>query len=155
MLNGQIILPKRRRKRDYREIAIKGSWSVIFVILALIAMRPLMVSQILDRAEAYADFGLNDDCLRQCNKALLLDGDNSRAWHRLARIYKAQGNREMAYEAKEGCGQKRGKLFFLLQLMSCDYYNRMIRFGTIRLVCIILFPHFLEALAKCLGRDTE
>ena len=99
MLNGQIILPKRRRKRDYREIAIKGSWSVIFVILALIAMRPLMVSQILDRADAYADFGLNEDCLRQCNKALLLDGDNSRAWHRLARIYKAQGNREMAYEA--------------------------------------------------------
>jgi len=100
MLNGQIILPKRRgRKRDYREIAIKGSWSVIFVILALIAMRPLMVSQILSRAEAYADFGLNEDCRRQCNKALLLDGDNSRAWHQLARIYKAQGNREMAYEA--------------------------------------------------------
>ncbi|MBN2132453.1 MAG: tetratricopeptide repeat protein, partial [Sedimentisphaerales bacterium] len=100
MINGQIILPKRRgRKRDYREVATKGSWSVIFVILALVAIRPLMVSQILSRAEAYAASGFNANCRRQCNKALLLDGDNSRAWHQLGRIYKAQGNREMAYEA--------------------------------------------------------
>jgi len=100
MPNSQIIYPKRHaRKHDYREIATRGSWSVIFVILALVAVRPLMVSQILNRADAYTAFGLNDDSKRQCNKALLLDNDNSRAWHRLARIYKAEGNREMAYDA--------------------------------------------------------
>jgi tetratricopeptide (TPR) repeat protein len=100
MEDCQIIRPRRcASKRDYREIATKGSWSVIFVILALVAVRPLMVDHILDRAEAYAAFSLNDEAKRQCNKALLLDNECGRAWHQLARIYKAEGHRELAYDA--------------------------------------------------------
>jgi len=100
MEDCQIIRPKRRAsKRDYRELATKSSWSVIFVILALVAVRPLMVNHILDRAEAYTAFSLNEEAKRQCNKALLLDSECSRAWCQLARVYKTEGNREMAYDA--------------------------------------------------------
>jgi tetratricopeptide (TPR) repeat protein len=121
MENCQIIRPKRRAsKRDYREIATKGSWTVIFVILALVAVRPLMVNHILDRAEAYAAFSLNREAKRQCNKALLLDSECSRAWTQLARIYKAEGNREMAYDAYQNATETdltNGPAHFELGLM--------------------------------------
>ena len=97
MQEGQIIVPRRRTaKHDYRDIAAKGSYTVIFVVLALVAIRPLMVNQILGRADAYAAFGLRDDAERQCNKALLLNGDNSQAWCQLARLYKGRSDRDMA-----------------------------------------------------------
>jgi len=100
MANGQILVPRRRRpEHDYRDLASKGAYSVIFVVLTLIAIRPLMVRHMLDRADAYADMGLTEDSRRQCNKALLLDEDNTRAWYRLAHIYNDHGDREMAYDA--------------------------------------------------------
>ena len=100
MPEGQIIVPRRRTARhDYRDIAAKSSYTVIFVVLALVAIRPLMVNQILGRADAYAAFGLRDDAERQCNKALLLNADNSQAWCQLARLYKGRGDRDMAYGA--------------------------------------------------------
>lgn len=100
MEEGHIIYPRRRRpKHDYREFATKSCYSVIFVVLGLVAVRPLMVSQILDRADAYSASGLYEESKRQCDKALLLDNDNSRGWYRLARIHLAEGNRDMAYGA--------------------------------------------------------
>jgi tetratricopeptide (TPR) repeat protein len=101
MESGQIIYPKRRRQREYavKELVAKVAYSVIFVVLALIALRPLMVEQMLSRADAYSQFGLYDESKRQCNKALLLDDNNSQAWHKLARIHKDQGNIDMAMGA--------------------------------------------------------
>jgi tetratricopeptide (TPR) repeat protein len=127
MENAQIIRPKRRTPmKDYREAAAKGSWSIIFVVLALIAIRPLMVDQILSRAQAYDAFGLKEESKRQCNKALLLDSNNSQAWCQLARIYKAEGNREMAYEAyvkSTQSGPKNGPAHFELGLMYVEDDN--------------------------------
>jgi tetratricopeptide (TPR) repeat protein len=106
MEDGHIICPRRRpRKHDYGEVAAKGCYSVIFVVLALIVVRPLMVSKILDRAEAYSAFRLYEESRRQCEKALLLDGDNSRGWHQLARIHLAEGGRDMAYGAYQKATQ--------------------------------------------------
>jgi len=101
MESGQIIYPKRHREREYavKELVAKVAYSVIFVVLALIALRSLMVGQILSRADAYAHFGLYDESKRQCNKALLLDDNNSQAWHKLARIYRDQGDIDMAMGA--------------------------------------------------------
>jgi tetratricopeptide (TPR) repeat protein len=100
MADGHIIYPKhRRRERAVKELVAKGAYSVIFVVLALIALRPLMVKQILSRADAYSAFGLYDESKRQCNKALLLDSDNSQAWYSLARIHKTQENLDMALGA--------------------------------------------------------
>ena len=101
MESGQIIYPKKRRQREYaiKELVAKVAYSVIFVVLALIALRPLMVEQMLSRADAYSHFGLYDESKRQCNKALLLDDNNSMAWHKLARIHKDLGDMDMAMGA--------------------------------------------------------
>jgi tetratricopeptide (TPR) repeat protein len=100
MENGQIICPRRRTiPNSYKELAAKGSYSVIFIVVALVVIRPLMVRQMISRADAYSAYGMYQDCQRECNKALLLDSDNSEAWCRLARIYRMDGDRDMAYGA--------------------------------------------------------
>jgi len=100
MENGQIICPRRRgRLKEYRELVAKGSCTTIFIVLALIVLRPVMVDQMLSRAEAYSAFGFDDESKRECDKALLLDSDNSRAWCQLARIYKTRGDSDAALGA--------------------------------------------------------
>jgi len=100
MENGQVICPRRRTvSNNCKELAAKGSYSIIFIVLALIVIRPLMVDQMISRADAYSAYGMFQDSKRQCNKALLLDSDNSEAWCRLARIYRTEGDRDMAYGA--------------------------------------------------------
>jgi len=103
MADGQIIHPQaaqqRRHERAVKEIVAKGSYSVIFVVLGLIAMRPFMVKQLLSRADAYLAFGLYQESRRQCDKALLLDSDNSQALYNLARIHKMRGDLDMAHGA--------------------------------------------------------
>lgn len=88
-----------RHLPEYRELAGKSCGSVILIVLALVVLRPVMVGQIVSRAEAYSSLGLLDESRRQCDKALLIDGESSQAWSQLARIHNAQGNREMAYGA--------------------------------------------------------
>ncbi len=100
MGNGQIICPRQRGQwKEYRELAAKGSCTTIFIVLGLIALRPVMVNQMVSRAEAYSAFGFDDESKRQCDKALLLDSDNSRVWCQLARIYKTCGDSDAALGA--------------------------------------------------------
>jgi tetratricopeptide (TPR) repeat protein len=100
MDDGQIVYSKRRaRDHAVKELVAKGSYSVIIVVVALIALRPLMVKQLLNRADAYSAFGLYDESKRQCDKALLIDSDNSRAWYNLARIHKTQDDLNLAFGA--------------------------------------------------------
>lgn len=100
MNGGQIVYSKRREHdRAVRELVAKGSYSIIIVVVALIALRPLMVKQLLNRADAYSASGLYDESKRQCDKALLLDSDNSQAWYSLARIYKTQEHLDEAFGA--------------------------------------------------------
>jgi tetratricopeptide (TPR) repeat protein len=90
---------RRRRRQEYKELAAKNCCSVIVVVIALVALRPLMVDQILGRAEAYSAVGRLDESQRECDKALLIDDNSSHAWCQSARISKTRGNREAAYEA--------------------------------------------------------
>jgi len=99
-MEGQLIYPKRRRSwADHRDLALRACHTVIFCMAALVLMRPLMVKQILDRADACAAFAQTQEAKRLCDKALLLDNNNSRAWCQLARLHKGQGERDLAYEA--------------------------------------------------------
>ncbi len=100
-MQGRQIIYRRKcgLRQEQKELAAKGSYSVILIVLALFIIRPLMVTQILSRAEAYSAFGLFDESKRQCNKALLIDGDNSRAWCQLGRIHKAEGDLDLALAA--------------------------------------------------------
>lgn len=100
-MEDHVIVYRKRSKHlpEYKELAAKGCGSVIIVALALVLLRPVMVGQIVSRAEAYSSLGLLDESKRQCDKALLIDSESSQAWCQLARIHKAEGNREMAYGA--------------------------------------------------------
>jgi len=98
-MEDRLILSRQRRERtqECKELAAKSCYSIIIVILALVVLRPLMVDQILSRADAYSAAGMLEESQRQCDKALLIDDDNSRAWCQLARNHKIRGEREMAY----------------------------------------------------------
>jgi len=100
-MEDRLILSRQRRERrqECKELAAKSCYSIIIVIVALVVLRPLMVDQILSRADAYAAAGMLEESQRQCDKAMLIDDDNSRAWCQLARIYKIRDDREMAYSA--------------------------------------------------------
>lgn len=104
-------------------MATKSCYSLVIVIATLAVLRPLMMDQILGRADAYSALGRFDESKRQCDKALLLDDDSSRAWCLLARIYKAEGNREMAYEAYDRAvlaDRENGPAHFELGMMYAD-----------------------------------
>ncbi len=96
---------RRERRQEQKEFAANTCYSVLIVMVALVLLRPLMVEQILNRASAYSAVGQIEESRRQCNKALLIDSDSSRAWYGLARIYKAAGEREMALAAYQKATQ--------------------------------------------------
>jgi tetratricopeptide (TPR) repeat protein len=100
-MEDRLILSRqhRERRQEYKDLAAQSCYSVIVVILALVALRPLMVDQILSRAEAYSALGRLEESQRQCDKALLIDEDSSQAWCQTARIFKIRGNRAAACEA--------------------------------------------------------
>ena len=114
---------RRQRRQEYKEVATRSCYSLLIVMITLAVLRPLMVDQILGRADAYSALGRLDESKRQCDKALLLDDDSSRAWCLLARIHKAGGNREMAYEAYDRAVQadrENGSAHFELGMMYVD-----------------------------------
>jgi len=76
--------------------AHRWSVSVIFVIVALFALKPLIVNRLVARAEAYASFGLYNNASRECKKAIFLDNDNALAWNTLAGSYKNEGDLDNA-----------------------------------------------------------
>ena len=100
-MEDHVIVYRKHSKhwQEYKELAAKSCGSVIIIVLALVLLRPVMVGQIVSRAEAYSTLGLLDESRRQCDKALLIDSESSQAWCQLARIHKAKGGREMAYGA--------------------------------------------------------
>jgi tetratricopeptide (TPR) repeat protein len=72
--------------------AYRWSLSIIFVLLALFALKPLIVNRIVARAEAYSSYGLYNNAVRESKKALFLDGTNTRAWNALGSAYKSKGD---------------------------------------------------------------
>lgn len=110
-MEDRLILSRKRRQRrqEYKEVAVRSCYSVMTVMVALLVLRPLMVDQILSRADAYAAVGRLDESKRQCDKALLIDEDSSRAWCLLARIHKFRGDRETAFGAYEKAVQADGR----------------------------------------------
>lgn len=100
-MEDRLIASRQRRERvqEYKDAAAKSCYSLIIIVVALILLRPVMVDQILSLAGAYSSAGLLDDSMRQCDKALLIDGDSSKAWCQSARLYKIRGDREIAYSA--------------------------------------------------------
>ncbi len=113
----------RERWQERKELAVKSCYSIIIVIVALVVLRPLMVDQILSRAEAYCAAGLMEESQRQCDKALFIDDDSSRAWCQSARLFKMRGEREAAigaYEKAVQADRTNGPAHYELALMYVD-----------------------------------
>jgi len=100
-MEDRLLASRQRRERiqEYKDTAAKSCYSLIIIVVALILLRPVMVNQILGLASAYSNAGLLEESMRQCDKALLIDGNSSGAWSQSARVYKARGDRYMAYAA--------------------------------------------------------
>jgi tetratricopeptide (TPR) repeat protein len=72
--------------------AYRWSFSFVFVLVALFAIKPLIVNRLIARAEAYSSYGLYNNAARESEKAVLLDNGNTRAWNALGSAYKSQGD---------------------------------------------------------------
>ena len=92
---------RRERMQECKELAAKSCYSIIIVIIALVVLRPVMVDQIVTRAHGYSAAGMLEESQRQCDKALLIDENNSAAWCQLARLHKLRRERDLAYAAYE------------------------------------------------------
>jgi tetratricopeptide (TPR) repeat protein len=71
-------------------------FSVFLVVITLFAIKPFIVNRIIARAEAYASYGLYNNAIRECNKAIFLDNNNDAAWLTLGNSFKNQGDLETA-----------------------------------------------------------
>lgn len=114
---------RKERRQEYKDLAARGCYSMILVMVALILLRPLMVSHILSRADAYSAVGRLDESGRQCDKALLIDGDSSDAWYGLAEVHKARGDRELAcgaYQKATEADSRNAPAHFKLAMMYVD-----------------------------------
>jgi len=70
----------------------RWSLSIVFVMLTIFALKPVIVNQLISRAEAYSSNNQFNNTERECQKAIFLDGDNIRAWNLLGNAYKSRGD---------------------------------------------------------------
>ena len=76
--------------------ATRWSLSTLFVLAALFFIRPLIVQNLLSRADAYASNGMYNNTARECKKAILIDRNNMKAWNTLGSSYKNQDDLDNA-----------------------------------------------------------
>ena len=74
----------------------RWSLSLVFVIVVLVGLRPVIVRNLLARAEAYSSNGLYKNAARESNKAVFLDTSNIEAWNLLGSSYKNQDDLDNA-----------------------------------------------------------
>jgi tetratricopeptide (TPR) repeat protein len=74
----------------------RWSLSMLFVLVVLFALKPLIVHNLLARAEAYISYGLYNNAARECKKVIFLDHDNMLAWNTLGSSYKNQDDLDNA-----------------------------------------------------------
>jgi tetratricopeptide (TPR) repeat protein len=66
--------------------------SILFVLIALFALKPVIIDRLISRAEAYSSNSMFNNTERECEKVLFLDNANARAWNLLGGAYKSQGD---------------------------------------------------------------
>ena len=66
--------------------------SILLVLVALFALKPVIIDRLISRAEAYSSNSMFNNAERECQKAIFFDGHNARAWNILGGAYKSQGD---------------------------------------------------------------
>ncbi len=72
--------------------ALKWLFSLIFIALSFIIMKPFIVKQLLSRASSYMTCELFNDAIRSYKKAVFIDKRNVMAWGMLGYSYKINGD---------------------------------------------------------------
>ena len=70
----------------------RWSMSIVFVVLAIFALKPVIINRLISRAEAYSSYQMFNNAERECQKAIFLDGSNITAWNILGDSYNSQGD---------------------------------------------------------------
>ena len=70
----------------------RWSLSILFVLVALFALKPIIVNRLISRAEAYSSNSMFNNAERECQKAIFLESNNASAWNILGGAYKSQGD---------------------------------------------------------------
>ncbi|MBN1787853.1 MAG: tetratricopeptide repeat protein [Sedimentisphaerales bacterium] len=78
---------------------MKWSFSLVFVFTIIFLIKPLLVNQLVKRAEAYTAYNFHEDAVRQYQKAVLIDRKNSNIWNSLGNSYKNLGTLPDAIDA--------------------------------------------------------
>ncbi|MGD0573250.1 MAG: hypothetical protein ABSB11_09580 [Sedimentisphaerales bacterium] len=70
--------------------------SIVFIMLALFALKPVIINRLISRAEAYSSYNMFNNVERECRKVIFLEGNNTRAWNLLGNAYKSRGDKTNA-----------------------------------------------------------
>lgn len=73
-------------------------FSIIFILLALVVLKPFLFSQIFKRGCAYVAYPMYDDAIRQYKKCIFLNKNSDDAWDWLGYAYKGRGDIQKAVE---------------------------------------------------------
>ena len=66
--------------------------SILLVLVALFALKPIIINRLISRAEAYSSNSMFNNAERECQKAIFLESNNASAWNILGGAYKSQGD---------------------------------------------------------------
>ncbi len=105
-------------------IAKKRLFSIGFVFILILLIKPFMAEQLINRADAYYTFGLYDDAIRQYKKAILLNKVDSDIWIGLGNSFKAKKDIDKAIaafrEAVKAAPEDRATNFYLGMILATN-----------------------------------
>lgn len=124
--------------KDPTGIARKRLFSLGFVLVLTLLIKPFMADQLIKRADAYYAFGFYDDAIRQYKKGILLNNADSGIWINLGDCFKAKselGEAIAAFrEAVKASPEDRAANFNLGMALakSKDYNSAIVYFEKVR-----------------------
>lgn len=119
-------------------IAKKRLFSIGFVFVIILLIKPFMAEQLINRADAYYAFGLYDDAIRQYKKAILLSKVDGDIWICLGNSFKAKKDIDKATaafrEAVKAAPQDRAANFYLGMILATNkkYDSAVVYFEKVR-----------------------
>jgi tetratricopeptide (TPR) repeat protein len=124
--------------KDPTEIARKRIFSLGFVLVLTLLIKPFMADQLIKRADAYYSFDLYDDAIRQYKKGILLSNVSSGTWINLGDCFKEKSELSKAIaafrEAVKVAPEDRAANFYLGMALakSKDYNSAIVYFEKVR-----------------------
>jgi tetratricopeptide (TPR) repeat protein len=124
--------------KDPTGITRKRIFSLSFVLVLTLLIKPFMADQLIKRADAYYAFDLYDDAIRQYKKGILLGDVSSGTWINLGDCFKEKSELSKAIaafrEAVKVAPEDRAANFYLGMALAKgeDYNSAIVYFEKVR-----------------------